>query len=231
MSGFLVLPDGRTVTVEDGMVIGRVHCEIEIDDTKASRRHARLIVSGGVVEIEDLGSSNGTLLNGKKVERRMLRDGDVVQIGTTSLRYTERQEAEPPKPAVPATPSSPAAGDELSFEDDLSFDEDSPIVTPPPPKRATPPAAKKNVEVLEFVDEVVEVIKRESASPEFATRKPTSTVQRTGRDVLQFNKGTDSKGLLGDDLSQMSTGMRALLVVGVLAIAVALGYIAMRVVQ
>ena len=40
-----------------------------------------MIVEAGVVEVEDLGSSNGTMLNGKPVDRRMLRDGDRIQFG------------------------------------------------------------------------------------------------------------------------------------------------------
>jgi hypothetical protein len=61
--------------VHDGFVIGRVAgCDLVIDDTKASRRHARLVVDAGVVEVEDLESSNGTLLNEKPVTRRVLRE-------------------------------------------------------------------------------------------------------------------------------------------------------------
>ena len=86
MSGHFALSDGRTVALRDGLVIGRgKNCDIVLDDTKASRRHAKVIVEAGVVEIEDLGSSNGTYLNGNPVDRRMLRDGDAVQIGKTTL--------------------------------------------------------------------------------------------------------------------------------------------------
>ena len=63
---------------------------VRIKDTKASRQHARLISQGGVVEIEDLDSSNGTLLNGKPVQKRMLRHGDVIKIGTTEIRFDEQ---------------------------------------------------------------------------------------------------------------------------------------------
>ncbi|HLQ38347.1 MAG TPA: FHA domain-containing protein, partial [Planctomycetota bacterium] len=82
MSGFLVFTDGRRQPVRDGMTLGRVAGnDVVVDDTKASRKHARVIVAGGVVEIEDLGSSNGTQLNGKPVTRRVLRSGDAIQIG------------------------------------------------------------------------------------------------------------------------------------------------------
>ena len=52
-------------------VIGRDKgVNLELSDFKASRRHARVILEGGVVEVEDLQSSNGTLLNGEDITRR-----------------------------------------------------------------------------------------------------------------------------------------------------------------
>ena len=79
MAAILVLPDNSRVEVADGMIVGRVAgCDVVIPDVKVSRQHARLIAQGGVVEVEDMGSSNGTKLNGKSVTRRMLRDGDVL---------------------------------------------------------------------------------------------------------------------------------------------------------
>ncbi|HEX6813249.1 MAG TPA: FHA domain-containing protein [Planctomycetota bacterium] len=90
VSGYLSLSDGRTLPVSNGVVVGRVAgCDLVINDAKASRRHARFVVESGVVEIEDLGSSNGTLLNNKPVTRRMLRDGDQVQIGKTIITFRE----------------------------------------------------------------------------------------------------------------------------------------------
>ena len=59
MSGYLELSDGQAVSVRDGLLLGRVAaCDVVIADAKASRRHARLISESGVVEIEDLESSN-----------------------------------------------------------------------------------------------------------------------------------------------------------------------------
>ena len=94
------------VGVRDGLVLGRVSaCDVVVNDKKASRRHARLISEAGVVEIEDLGSSNGTLLNGNPVDRRMLRDGDRIEIGKTVVVYREGQMPGRPGPTA-AQPSS-----------------------------------------------------------------------------------------------------------------------------
>ncbi len=52
------------------------------DDRVLSRRHARFFLEGASVVIEDLGSSNGTFVNGRRIERAVLREGDVVELGT-----------------------------------------------------------------------------------------------------------------------------------------------------
>ena len=51
-----------------------------------SRKHARIALSDGVINIEDLGSTNGTFVNGEKVDRGTLREGDRVLIGTNILK-------------------------------------------------------------------------------------------------------------------------------------------------
>jgi predicted component of type VI protein secretion system len=137
----LVCSDGRTFPVRDGFVLGRVTgCDLVIDDGKCSRRHARICVEGSVVEIEDLQSSNGTLLNGKPVQRRMLRDGDQIQIGKTVIAYREGVIAPKAAAAPVARPAGPAAAPAAAAaEDDDLFGD-----APPPPK-ATPPAAKPPV--------------------------------------------------------------------------------------
>lgn len=72
------------------MVVGRLaECEITLADVNVSRRHAVFVREGDGWAIEDLGSTNGTLLNGSKVTYERLRDGDLVQIGATQLRYRE----------------------------------------------------------------------------------------------------------------------------------------------
>ncbi len=58
---------------------------IRIHDSEISRRHARLTVKGGSVEVEDLGSTNGTFVNGQPIDRVALADGDKIQVGTTTI--------------------------------------------------------------------------------------------------------------------------------------------------
>ncbi|WP_213957959.1 FHA domain-containing protein [Variovorax sp. dw_954] len=60
--------------------------DIVVDSVSASRRHARIIVAPAFVTIEDLGSSNGTYVNGERVQNQVLADGDAVRIGTFEMR-------------------------------------------------------------------------------------------------------------------------------------------------
>ena len=66
--------------------IGRgSECELVLKDSRVSRRHARLHARGGVLVLTDLGSTNGTRVNGLRVTELVLGAGDRIQIGDTSL--------------------------------------------------------------------------------------------------------------------------------------------------
>lgn len=239
MTGHILRADGSSLPVRDGLTIGRQPgCDIVLDDHKASRRHAVLHVAGSVVEVEDLGSSNGTLLNGKPVTRRMLRDGDEVHIGATVLRYVERM-------AAPAAPASPAAA--VADDDDLDlFGGEAPAPAPAPsaPMAAPrpvpaapapvppPPPAPPRPSVVEFEDEVVEVRKPAApaaapAVPALDARAPVLTSQR----VLQFQNQAAGKGPLGDDVGQLAGGARWLLYLLVAVVGSGLAWLAMTAVS
>ena len=75
---------GRVVPVEPEAIIGREGCDIVLIDPEVSRRHAALSVVDGETAIEDLGSTNGTFVNGVRIERpTVLSEGDSVQLGNT----------------------------------------------------------------------------------------------------------------------------------------------------
>ena len=68
--------------------IGRATgCELQIDSGSVSRHHALIMVGPRESVIEDLNSTNGVLVNGRKVSRQVLCDGDAVTIGETQFRY------------------------------------------------------------------------------------------------------------------------------------------------
>jgi chromosome segregation ATPase len=64
--------------------------DIQIDTTYISRHHAVLLSSADACIVEDLNSTNGVLVNGKRVGRQVLHDGDSLTIGKTEFRYQQR---------------------------------------------------------------------------------------------------------------------------------------------
>lgn len=66
----------------DAIVIGRdTRCDIVVSDESVSRRHARLIFRDGTCIVQDLQSTNGTTVNGKRVGRSQLQRGDRLRLG------------------------------------------------------------------------------------------------------------------------------------------------------
>ena len=75
------------------MVIGRdSRSDIQLNDLSVSRRHARVTNVYNDCCLEDLGSTNGTILNEQTVTKRMLKHGDLLRIGSFTLRYLSRDE-------------------------------------------------------------------------------------------------------------------------------------------
>jgi hypothetical protein len=71
-------------------VIGRgTEADIRLPDTGVSRKHVDVVLDGGTAMVEDLGSTNGTLVNGRRVTRQPLVDGDVIRIGHSVLVYRQ----------------------------------------------------------------------------------------------------------------------------------------------
>ena len=61
-----------------------------LDDELASRRHAQVVGRAGGWVLEDLGSTNGTQVNGRRTKRAALADGDTIRIGSTVLRFVQK---------------------------------------------------------------------------------------------------------------------------------------------
>ena len=86
----LVVSGGQSYPLgEASVVIGRSpDCTIVLDDANVSRRHAEVKVVNGVYAISDLGSTNGTKVNGVTISaERGLRDGDIINLGSHSIRF------------------------------------------------------------------------------------------------------------------------------------------------
>ena len=111
-------PEGATE-----VVVGRSpDCPWVIASGAVSRRHARLQRQGPEIRIEDLGSSNGTFVNGERLaEPRALHDGDRLQFGSVDVAVT----IPPAEPSVEAT---------------IAITKPEPPAPPPPPAQPAGPA-------------------------------------------------------------------------------------------
>ena len=78
---------GRRYSLAEELTVGRAAgCQVTIDDTYASQLHARVFARDGQMFVEDLGSTNGTYLNSKKVHGpQVMRRGDRLQVGNTVM--------------------------------------------------------------------------------------------------------------------------------------------------
>ena len=100
---------GHEFRLKDDVFIGRdgTRCEVVLEDSSVSGLHARIKHEEGQFILHDLGSRNGTFVNGEQVYRHPLSDKDRLQLGETQLMFIEVQEKE-----TQATPvAGPAAGE------------------------------------------------------------------------------------------------------------------------
>lgn len=93
---------GKEYTIDQAVILGRLDSnDIPIHDRKASREHAKIYRQGDRFAIVDLNSSNGTFVNGEKITKHILAEGDQIRIGVVSLRF-EDPEAEAAHRARPS---------------------------------------------------------------------------------------------------------------------------------
>jgi Protein of unknown function (DUF3662)/FHA domain len=86
----LLLMDGKRLIVgAGGVTMGRSRqCEVMVDDPNVSRQHAEIRPRGGSWVVTDLGSTNGSRLNGRRLEQpTVLKPGDEIELGTTTLTF------------------------------------------------------------------------------------------------------------------------------------------------
>jgi pSer/pThr/pTyr-binding forkhead associated (FHA) protein len=82
---------GERMDVGEGITLGRSpSADLQIDDPFASSAHARIFSRGDFMYIEDMGSTNGTFLNGRQLRKpEQLKVADSIRIGDTEYRYQE----------------------------------------------------------------------------------------------------------------------------------------------
>lgn len=83
----------RILLTKSRMTIGRSQTDIILNDPEVSRCHCALQIFEDLVAVRDLGSANGTSVNERMIQEKILKDGDVLQIGTTVMKLSSQ-----PKP-------------------------------------------------------------------------------------------------------------------------------------
>ena len=85
---------GRLVEVDRPLVLGRVKgADLVIRDARASRRHVELAPADGGLRLRDLGSANGTLVDGERVDEALLRGGEEIRIGAVRIAVLAEEPA------------------------------------------------------------------------------------------------------------------------------------------
>ena len=112
-------------------LIGRkAHNDIQIDNLAVSGEHAAIITILNDSFIEDLGSTNGTMVNGKPVKKHFLQNNDVVEIGKHKLKYFN---------------DAPTAATAADFEKTMIIRNPAKAAPPPPKPEAGPGDTQTNL--------------------------------------------------------------------------------------
>ena len=123
---------GRRFELAETVLLGRENATITLDDEETSRRHAEIRVAAGVVVIEDLGSTNGTFVDGKRIVGDVvLRGGETIRLGQTTFVVE-----------IEAVPEPDRGATRLAVQLDPLDDPDRTILRPrpaPPDPTIAPP--------------------------------------------------------------------------------------------
>jgi len=172
--------DSITLRVLDGADRGRVYndlelpitigreegSQIQLNDERISRFHAKLQLDHGQIVLTDLGSTNGTKVNGEEVQIRILRFGDLVSLGRSVLLFGSREQIAGRLQQIrtgesgshsgdltdESLASNPDLGFELDFDDEREIQAALHILDPPEmPSRLSPGQAAQMAEIMEFI--------------------------------------------------------------------------------
>ena len=194
---------GERFEVAGEMVLGRTNADLTIEDPLISRRHAVVRAVDSTLEIEDLGSLNGTVVNSEKLEGpRQLQPGDVIMVGATTIEVESVQSRSrtmlAPSPSIGQMPPPPPVPEPVQAA--------PPPAPPPPPvreQRTPPPPAAEGDELRPvtalFADIVGSTSLGERLSPDEVKVVIGECVTRICHAVEQF--GGDVQSHMGDGIA------------------------------
>jgi pSer/pThr/pTyr-binding forkhead associated (FHA) protein len=178
---------GRQTPLEGSIEIGReASIGLALDDDQTSRRHARVTAQGGRAVVEDLGSTNGTYLNGQPIEgERTLRPGDRLRVGLTVFELRTAADVQrQPSAVIPVPQVTQLSGDVLEPVPERELMPEPVAAAAPdagPAQGAPPPAFAVDESTPGFVPQ--EVAGDEEAREDYAAvaRLLDSSVKRQTR--------------------------------------------------
>ena len=161
---------------EGEFAVGRnASCQLSLDDPLVSRRHALLVVSGNQVTVQDLGSRNGVLVNGERIEGVVtVLEGDRILIGAQEMTLVEAS-GEHPQPkrsrtlnrTMPKLPIGEPAGEEnrrMASNDPSSQQNRRPVITSQPsPAFSTAPPEGSGANPVAEIDSEMSMVRRQDA--------------------------------------------------------------------
>lgn len=132
---------GRRVSIEADLVLGRQGADLVLEDGEVSRRHAVVRIVDERPQIEDLGSTNGTFVNGVRIDSATdLKRGDAIRVGQTRLELDEDWQAAETSASTAVHPdvnSSEVLRDDPRPQTDEHARSTEPLATPPATESST----------------------------------------------------------------------------------------------
>jgi len=175
MAKMIVSIDGVVIkevqlTKERTMLGRRPYNDIVIDNLAVSGEHAVMHMTEHEVEVEDLGSTNGTYVNGKAIKRQVLRNGDTIEVGKYKIRFLQDEQ-------------------DGGYEKTMIF---KPGMVPPPlaprPAATAAPAAAPATASAAPLSAVIRVLSGAAAGREVALTKVVTTIGKPGVAVASITR-------------------------------------------
>jgi len=173
MAKMIVSIDGVVIkevqlTKERTMLGRRPYNDIVIDNLAVSGEHAVMHMTEHEVEVEDLGSTNGTYVNGKAIKRQVLRNGDTIEVGKYKIRFLQDEQ-------------------DGGYEKTMIF---KPGMVPPPiaPRPAPAAPAAAPAAAAAPLSAVIRVLSGAAAGREVALTKVVTTIGKPGVAVASITR-------------------------------------------
>ena len=156
------------LTKERTMLGRRPYNDIVIDNLAVSGEHAVMHMTEHEVEVEDLGSTNGTYVNGKAIKRLVLRNGDTIEVGKYKIRFLQDEQ-------------------DGGYEKTMIF---KPGMVPPPiaPRPAPAAPAAAPAAAAAPLSAVIRVLSGAAAGREVALTKVVTTIGKPGVAVASITR-------------------------------------------